>query len=266
MNRRTSIGAAFGGGFEISVGPFRIEPTVRVTRWDTERTSDQPAASRLNRTQAEILLSIGRAIGPDHRPEPWRLPCCIDVGLVAGVPLLDTYRINEVFTAYPLIVDAPTRRFAAGAWIGWRFHPDWAIDAGFLVRRVGHSETVVFPEYLYIQAVTANSWEVPLQLKWRRLRVRDVPLILGAGPAARWTSHGRWLMESAGTRFETGWFDRPALGFAVSAGVEMAVGSIRFQPEVRFSWFDQPQYDFYAVTPRQASLYLLLGIGWSGRK
>jgi hypothetical protein len=264
MNRRTSFGMAFGGGVQFSAGPIRIEPAVRMTRWDTERTATGPALSRLGRTQIDVLLGVGRAIGPDLPSKASHLPCCIEIGLLAGVPLLPAYRVERLGPV-PVTIDAPTRRFAAGAVLGWRFHPRWSVEGSFLVRRFGHVEAGPATA----QTITGNVWETPLELKWRSARIRNAQVVLGLGPALRRASHFQNVVVIREFRSVFGApisSRRTTPGMTASAGLEIPTGGIRFRPELRFSWFDRPLYEHLPATPRQAALYGLLGITWSGRK
>jgi hypothetical protein len=44
--------------------------------------------------------------------------------------------------------------------------------------------------------------------------------------------------------------------------VEARAGRTRLPPEVRYTWFERPLYDFYAVKQRQDGIALLLGVTW----
>ncbi|MCW5978685.1 MAG: PorT family protein [Bryobacteraceae bacterium] len=266
MNRRTSIGAAVGAGLAFRAGPLRISPGFRLTRWDTERTSSMPATSRLARTQAEALLSVAGVIGDEREPPPGRIPCCFEAGILAGAPLLRAYDVllpqSEILTT----IDAPTRRFAAGAFLDWRFHRQLSLEGSFLARRFGHAETTYFPGTTFRASLAGYSWEVPLLLKWRTARVRSATLVIGGGAALRRASSAGFLFTSGGTSssadasFIT---SRSALGPAVSGGVEFRAGTLRLRPELRYVRFERPLYDFYTVTARQDSLHLLLGVSWA---
>src|SRR5207253_147241 len=86
MDRRTSVGAAFGAGFEFRLGTLRLDPGFRVTRWDSERTSSIGATSRLARTKAEVLLTVAHSVSGEREPPPARIHCCFEFGLLAAVP------------------------------------------------------------------------------------------------------------------------------------------------------------------------------------
>ena len=263
MDRRTSFGVAAGGGVEFHAGPLRLAPGIRLTRWDTERTSSMPSASRLGRTQTEALLAVTYQVagGPEGRPA--RIPCCLEPGILAGVPLLAA---ADTETPPPLSsIDAPTRRFAAGALIEWRFHRRLSVEASFLARRFGSTRTTTFPNLTYSDSLSGYVWEAPLMAKWRAVRIGRAALIVGAGPALRRASHLEWVNTSNGNPFsmDGSWFARSALGVAGSAGVEFRAGAARLRPELRYTRFERPLYDFVTVRGRQSSLHLLLGVSWA---
>jgi hypothetical protein len=265
LNRRTSVGLALGAGIEFRGGPLRLAPGIRLSRWDTERTSSEPSASRIARTQAEVMLSIAHAGGPDATP--MRLPCCWEFGLYAGVPLLSTTRIESVPALLSVSVETPAQRFAAGAFIEARFHPRLSVEAGFLTGRFGHTERTVFVDSTVADSLSGYSWEVPLLLKWRATRIRSTPLWIGGGPALRRASHIDWTSGSDGSRFrlDGSLLSRSALGFTAASGLEVRAGKVRLRPELRYSRFERPLYDFYLVKGRRDSLHLILGISPAGR-
>jgi hypothetical protein len=265
LNRRTSVGLALGAGIEFRGGPLRLAPGIRLTRWDTERTSSQPSASRIARTQAEVMLGIAYAGGPDAIP--MRLPCCWEFGLYAGVPLLATTRVESVPTLLPMNIETPARKFAAGAFIEARFHSRSSVEAGFLAGRFGHTEQTVFVNSTVTESLSGYVWEVPLLLKWRATRIRSMPLWIGAGPSLRRASHIDWTTASDGSSFRLSGSSlrRSDVGFTVSGAIEVRAGKVRLRPELRYSRFERPLYDFNLVETRRDSLHLILGISPAGR-
>jgi hypothetical protein len=254
MNRRTSFGVSAGGGVEFRPGRFRLAPEVRITRWDTERTSSGPAASRLARTQVDVLLSAGWTVrqGKERRAA---LRCCVEAGFVAGVAL---WSGAELGPPTPFSVfERPARRLAAGALLDWRFHERLSLEGSFVIRRFGHREISDLGGFTRITDLTGYAWEAPLMVKWRP----PGPLFVGAGPALRRASHVHWTIGDLGP-IEASFLARSALGVAVSGGVEARAGRTRLRPEVRYTWFERPLYDFYAVKQRQDGIALLLGVTW----
>ena len=137
MDRRTSVGAAFGTGFEFRLGTLRLDPSFRVTRWDSERTSSMGAASRLARTQAEVLLTVAHSVSGGREIPPARVPCCFEFGLLAGVPLLPASDVRPGALESNTTLQTPTPRYALGALLDWRFHARLSLEASFLTRHSG---------------------------------------------------------------------------------------------------------------------------------
>ncbi len=261
MNRRTSVGVAAGGGVEFHAGPVRFAPGFRITQWDTERTSSISAPSRLGRTQAEALVSVMYDVGGGPEGRPARLPCCLEPGLVAAVSLLDAAAREPLLLAPTTRLEAPARRFAAGALLEWRFHRRLSLEGSFLVRRFGRTETATYPVADYRDSLKGYVWEAPLMVKWRALRVGPATLVAGAGPALRRASNIDW--EINGYRLDGSWMARSAAGVAVSGGVEFRAGGARLRPELRYTRFEEPLYNFITERGRRSSLYLVLGVSWA---
>lgn len=262
MNRRTSFGAVFGAGLDFRTGPVLLSPGIRLTRWDTERTSSTSAASRLARTQAEAVLRLAYTTADRLQPPPAKIPCCLEFGVLAGVPFLSTSDIRK--EALPSsVLDAPARRYTAGALLDWRFHSRLSLEGSFLLRRAGHTETNAFA--LYTTSLTAYSWEIPLLLKWRPVRIGPATVVIGGGPALRRVSHIDWVTASPTGSFRSdgSFLNRSALGAAASGGLEFRTGAVRLHPELRYTRFERPLYDFYYIRTRQNSLALLLGVNWA---
>lgn len=260
LNRRTSVGLALGAGIEFRGGPLRLAPGIRVTRWDTERTSNEPSASRLARTQAEVLLSIAYAGGPDA--SPIRMPGGWGFGLYAGIPLLSRSRTEPLLADPATSIETRGRGVAAGAFIDARLHRRLSVEAGFITGRFGHTERTRFVDSTAVDSLSGYSWEVPLLVKWRAARLRNTPLWIGAGPSLRRASHIDWTSGSDGSSFplDGSFLSRSALGFTVSGGLVRRAGKIDLRPELRYSRFERPLYDMYLVKGRRDSLHLILGI------
>lgn len=258
LDRRTSFGAAVGAGLAFRLARLRIAPAFRLTRWDTERTSSTISTpARLERVQPEVLLSVGYVVTPAAEAAAPRLPCCFEPGILAGVPLTAAGGPPPAYATPSSSFSTPTRRFAAGAQVDWRFHRRVSIEAGFLVRRFGGDETNAFVPYR--ASITGYSWEMPITLNWRPVRVGRAHVVLGAGPALRRPGAVDYLTVTAGQTFafDTGYIARTAAGAAVLAGVEFRAGGARLRPQVRYSWFSRPVYEF-PVTSLQSSVYALL--------
>ena len=271
MDRRTSVGAALGAGFEFAMGPLRLSPEFRITRWDSERTSSGPAASRLGRTQAEVLLTLASTIPPGRETPPAHIPCCFEFGLLTGLSLLPASDVRPAQPGSPTRIDVPTHRYAMGALLDWRFHSRLSLEASFVTRPFGHTDTSVYSNIsTSSESVSGYSWEVPLLLKWRAARIGSANIVLGAGPAILRGSNGQFTTAFANSAYRstsTGPFaTASSIGAAVSGGIELKARRVRLRPELRYNWFERPLYDFYFIQPRQDSLVLIFGVTQSTRR
>ncbi|MCL4851777.1 MAG: hypothetical protein KJZ78_10395 [Bryobacteraceae bacterium] len=262
MNRRTSFGAVFGTGLDFRAGPVRLSPGIRLTRWDTERTSSTSAPSRLARTQAEAVLRLAYTTADRLESPPAKIPCCLELGVLAGVSLQSASDIRTE-TLPSSVLYAPAHRYTTGVLLDWRFHSRLSLEGSFLLRRVGHVETNTIVQYT--TSLTAHSWEVPLLLKWRPARIGPATVVIGGGPALRRVSHIEWVTKSLTDSFRSdgSFLNRSALGVAASGGVEFKTGAMRLHPEFRYTRFERPLYDFYYIRTRQDSLALLIGVNWA---
>jgi hypothetical protein len=265
MNRRTSFGAAVSAGLEFRAGRLAFAPLVRLTRWDSERTSNNPSPSRINRTQVDALLRVAYVAGAG-RESAARAPCCFGFGAHLGLGLLDTFQRPQPPTMFTTL-DAPTRRIAPGAFVEWRFHSRFSVEAGFLVRRFSHAQTDAFPGFVHTDVVSGDTWEAPLLIKWRPFRLGSAAAIVGGGPALRRASHVEWITTSNGASvpLDAAAIGRSAAGFALSGGLEFATGGVGLRPEFRYLRFERTLYDFGYLRTRSDSAYLMLAVGWLGR-
>jgi opacity protein-like surface antigen len=261
MNRRTSFGVALGGGFEFQTGSLRLAPGVRLTRWDTERTSSLAAPSRLARTQLDVLLVVGYARTPHAESRAAVLPCCWEPGVIVAVAATPLAEAGAPNTPFPARLDAPFRRLAGGALLDWRFRPRLSLEGSFLVRRFGHVETISFPNLSSVESVSGYAWEVPLQMKFRIVRMPGASAWAGAGPAVRRASSVLWRIDAAQPITVPGSsISRSSFGAAVSGGVEFKAGKARLRPELRYTWFGRLLYDLTSVRTRRDSVVILLGV------
>jgi hypothetical protein len=271
MDRRTSVGAAVGAGLEFATGPLRFAPEFRVTRWDSELASSMPAATRLERTQAELLLTVASAVPAGRETRPGHIPCCFEFGLLTGLSLLPSSDVRAATPGAPTNIDTPAHRFAMGAVLDWRFPNRLSLEASFVVRPFGHTDATVAPNVsTYSETVSGYSWEVPLLLKWRAARIGPANFVIGAGPSMLRGSNGEIFSTFANNVYKS--TGSGALGFGsaigatVSGGIELRAGPVRLRPELRYSWFDRPLYDFYYVKPRQDSLTLIFVVSQITRR
>jgi hypothetical protein len=190
----------------------------------------------------------------------------VEVGIVAGLSLLATNEVSLDQISPATTIDAPSRRYAAGAFIEWRFHPSLSVEGSFLVRRFGHADITVLPNGSFGESIAASAWEVPFLLKWRPVSIRTGRFVIGAGAAFRRVSNVDWVVHSPGAgphRLDGSFLgDASPLGVAVSGGIEFRVQAVRLRPELRYLRFERPLYDWAAVKARQDSMHLVVAIGW----
>ena len=141
----------------------------------------------------------------------------------------------------------------------WHFHPRYALEGSFLTRRFGHSEFTYYAGQTSASIVRGYAWEAPLMMK-----VCLAPLVFGFGPAIRRASDAEWLVGSTqAPLFKVPWSvpSRTTFGIAASVGVEFAMGRMRLRPELRFTWYGRPLYEFSGIRTRQDSLAFVLAFG-----
>ena len=262
MDRRTAFGVAFAAGLRMRMGALRLEPEFRITRWDSERTSSGPSPSRIERTQAEVLLNIRYAVGgPEATPA--RLRCCLEIGVLGGVPLRGATQVLHLESDPFATWETRDGRWVAGALLGWPFHPRLAVEASFLVRRAGHAWTRTFPDAVFRQTYSAYSWEATLLLRYYAARVGPAELYGAGGAALRTGCCGEWISYGPGGTFSlSSWF-RNSWGGTAAGGLEFRAGATRIRPELRYSRFATPLYDLYTARTRPDSLNLVIGLAWS---
>ncbi len=265
FDRRTSIGGAIGAGVEFPVGALRLAPGLRLTYWDTERTSGMPSGSRLNRTQLDALLTI--AYAPRDQTMP-ALPIGLrsfEFGVLAGVPLLATTEVEYFTSDFSRSIDAPTRRFSYGAYIARNLSRRFSLEASFLTRRFGHSDTTDYRGFVSYESIRGNLWEAPLLAKFLPMPTRALRPVFGVGPAIRRASHVEWITgaTTAPFRLSGASISRTALGLAASAGVEWSHGPLRLRPELRFALYERRPYDLGIVRAQDHSLHFVLALGYT---
>jgi hypothetical protein len=262
MDRRTSIGAAVGGGMEFAAGHIVFRPGVRVTRWDTERTASIDSASRLVRTQAEVLLGIGYMTGGRGRPAAL-IPCCFEPGLLIGIPFSGRTELEfgPSYLTYNTTYDRPAHRFSGGALLDWRFHRRLSLEGSFVARPYGHHITRTYPNYTYTETLSGEAREVPLLVKVRPWKM----LAAGVGPVVRRAGNTQVIIDGRPVNiFGSG---ESSLGWAISGGLEFVAGMVRLRPEVRAQWFNRPLFEGWEpAKTRNESILLVLGVSLRRRR
>lgn len=240
-DRSPMVGAVVDGGVEVPVaGSLRLSPRVRLTRWDSERTSrDEPSSVRFARFQAEVLMSL-----------MWRGP-------VDASPFPEQLEVG-------VLLDASG---GAGAFVDWRVRRFLSIEGSFLTERFGEERLFLVGQSQAFSKLSGRGWTAPLLLKLRPWRpVRRAALSIGAGPAYRRASDTLWLYGSPGFPFPLS-VPVPArnrAGTMATAGLEIRMpGAIRLRPEVRWAWFADRLYRDETLRGARSQLRVACGFSWN---
>jgi hypothetical protein len=107
-------------------------------------------------------------------------------------------------------------------------------------------------------------------LKWRAARIRSANFVIGAGPAIWRGSNGEFVSAFSNSAYKStsgfSFTSASSFGATVSGAAELSVGRVRLRPELRYSWFERPLYDFYYVRTRQDSLMLIFAVTQTTRR
>ena len=233
--RPAHYGITGGAGVDLSVGGFRIAPTLRYTSWAADGFSFRPTI----RNQVELLVGLGCGTDAGKRrlfgERLW-------FGVVAGVPLTNDFHPDSADT--PRYTGGSTRIFnfrsAAGLMVEAGVTDKVSLEVNGLYRRLHFptgSEVVV-------------TWEIPVLAKYKFSGSTVKPFV-ELGPSFRPTGN---LNDVAPSHY----------GIAGGAGVEGRVGGVRFTPSVRYTrWAPdyRPLLTSQTLTKRD-QLELLVGVSF----
>jgi hypothetical protein len=251
FTRRRSVGAAFEVGLRVRAGRLVIGPALRVTHWDSERTSEQRSGMRYTRPQVDALVSLryaGEGQEQGVHVKGWEAAA---LGAMAATPDGDV----------PSFRFGPTQRVestrqAAGAALGKRMGRIYSVEGSFLVRRIGYSEH-------YSDGSAARwrgyAWEVPLLFQMSTWRVASGRLWLGAGPTARLISGQEYQFGSF--RQPAGYFGEGSAGVTAVARMSWPAGRFILRPELRYTWFRRPWATLSGKAFGHHTMWLVFGLG-----
>lgn len=213
----SQFGISAGIGAAFHLGPFRLAPTLRYTRWERESIYPRYATKP---DQIEILAAVSYATSPSS----WRVKGRkLRLGVVAGTPF--TGGLDHGLDATPYVSEL--RGYMAGLAVDFElnrrlsveveglYRPYRAFSLGYALDGSLTSET----------EFTVLTWQLPVLAKLNlRPSTRFQP-ILEAGPSFR-------LYGNTGLK--------PArIGFTAGAGVETKVGRLAIGPVVRYTRWAQ---------------------------
>lgn len=238
FTRRLGVGLAVEAGLRWRVGSLALSPAVRITQWDSERTATTSVGTRYARPQVDLLVTARYVRGPDRQKTFGLAPRF-------GYAVLAAYTPRSLGRYVPerrglISADVRAGRVAAGALLEWKTRATYAVESGFLVRGVGHREAYQTGSSM---EWSANVWEVPLLLRFAPVRSGS-RWTFGLGPAARFISHQE--IRTDDVRYASG-FGKSSLGLAATAGLRYKAGPLLLRPELRYQWFDNAPYDYYAI-------------------
>ena len=142
-----------------------------------------------------------------------------------------------------------SRSFTVGPVVEFQLPNRFAIEAGFLYKRIGTGRDITFSDYRSSASSRGNSFEIPVIGKYYfRPPSRWTPY-LGLGVAMRrtWQSTERSLTGPATDQFRPGEFRYSNVspfgaGAVGTAGLRFTHGRWKFSPEFRYTrWSEEPQ-------------------------
>ncbi len=208
----SQFGISAGIGATFHLGPFRLAPSLRYTRWARESIYPRYATKP---DQIELLTAISYATAPSA----WRIKGRkIRLGVVAGTPF--TGGLNHGPKAMPYISEL--RGYMAGLAVDMELNRRLSVEVDGIYRPYrGFNLGYSLDGRSWRSEFTVLTWQFPVLAK---LNLRPSPRfqpIIEAGPSFR-------LYGNTGLK--------PArIGFTVGAGVETKVGRLTIGPVVRYT-------------------------------
>ncbi len=220
-DRSPAFGAAADVALEWDAGPLRLSPRFRLTRWDSERSTAEPSSVRFGRNQAEVLFTAWLRTRA-RQPAARKWPDTIEPGLLTGP--------------------------APGAIVDVRFLPRWSAEGSFLTRRFESPQP--FATY------AGREWNPALLLKGRPWQRGRYAASLGAGPVWRRASNAQFRFPS----FTSSAWVPGGMGVTAAAGGEFRAARLRWRPEVRWIWFNEPIEQYLVSRRPRGRVHFTLGI------
>ena len=265
-------GVIAGGGLEFATGRALFAPEVRYTHWNQQTVygyfGDDPSYGS-TQDQLDVFLGISwRVAGAETRAAGTgaQFAKSLSLGVKSGVRAMDDFQ-------YP--ATSESRRYVVGPAATIGLPLGFALEFDALYRRQGYSAAGGNAFYYSSIREADNVWEFPLLARYRIPRRGTRPFIeLGWSPRIM---HGSQDVNSSYTnaQLHTVYYsqrvpvDWPTThGVVVGGGLELALGRLRFAPEVRYTRWNRRAivgdlplpYGPYGSTLGQLDFFL--GIGW----
>ncbi len=230
----SQFGISAGIGAAFHLGPFRLAPSLRYTRWARESIYPRYATKP---DQIELLTAISYATSPSS----WRVKGRrIRLGVVAGTPF--TGGLNHGPKAMPYISEL--RGYMAGLAVDMELDRRLSVEVDGVYRPYrGFNLGYSLDGRSWRSEFTVLTWQFPVLAKLNlRPSARFQPIV-EAGPSFR-------LYGNTGLK--------PArIGFTVGAGVETKVGRLAIGPAVRYTrWTRDTLYSWPRTAQDQVELLL----------
>ena len=199
-------GITAGAGFALPLGPFRLSPTLRYTRWQGENIYPRYPTKP---DQLEFLTSISYETSPENRRiagVPLRM------GGIAGLSL--AHSLNSGYFEDPIV---ERTRYLAGLTLEFGLPGKFALEVDGIYKplRAGSDTPNVQEPFSVL------TWQFPVLAKYHWARPRWTPVV-EAGPSFRLAGN-------------LNGYDPANFGVTAGAGLETHTRGIRLGPSVRYT-------------------------------
>jgi opacity protein-like surface antigen len=214
----SQFGISAGIGAAFHLGPFRLAPSLRYTRWARESIYPRYATKP---DQVELLTAISYATAPSA----WRVKGRkIRLGVVAGTPF--TGGLDHGPDAMPFVSEL--RGYMAGLAVDFELTRRLSVEVNGIYRPYrGFGLGYALDGRLTSeQEFTVLTWQFPVLAKLNLRPSSRFQPILEAGPSFRLSGNNNG-------------YNPARIGFTVGAGVETKVGRLAIGPVVRYTRWAQ---------------------------
>ena len=213
----SQFGISAGIGAAFHLGPFRLAPSLRYTRWARESIYPGYATKP---GQIELLTAISYATSPSS----WRVKARrIRLGVVAGTPF--TGGLDRGPEAMPYVSEL--RGYMAGLSVDLELNRRLSVEVDGIYRPYrGFDLGYAHDGRIWRSEFTVLTWQFPVLAKLNLRPSTKFQPIFEAGPSFR-------LNGNAGD------YNPSRLGLTVGAGIETKVGRLAIGPVVRYTRWAQ---------------------------
>lgn len=196
--------------------------------------------------------------------------CCGCAGQAVTLGVLGGGRATDDVTPF---ATPESRRYVFGPSIELDLPLRLAIEVDALYHRVGYEYGSTTSDPAFMERERANSWEVPLLLKYK-LPVPAIKPFVEVGIAPRTisgtvtdsvTSTNPFTASYAGSYTYKATYPA-SVGLVVGGGVQLSVGRLQISPQARLTqWTGNPIFEINGLESTRQQLDLLVGVGWKLR-